>query len=470
MAWFTKINGQIHSFVWGPVMLVFLLGIGIYFTVKTGFFQATQMKLWLSNTIGKLFRKKEAGHGAVTPFQAFTTAMAATAGTGNLVGVGTAILLGGPGVVFWMWVSGLFGMMTKYAEIVLAIHFRKRDHNGDFVGGPMYYIREGLGKRFSWLAILFAIFGSLAAFGIGNMTQISAIAGTAESMLIEFGVFAPGVQQIFIFRFVLGIILAVLIALVLFGGIKRIGTMTEALIPFVGLLTIFMCIIAVIIKADQLPTALASILQGAFQPRAAAGGILGYTFMQALKYGVARGVFTNEAGLGSAPIAHAAAETKGPVDQGMWGVFEVFADTLVMCTLSALVILTSGVFTGVGTDLDGTQIISAAFAASFGKTGIVLLTISILLFAYATILSWSLYGLRCFEYLTGGRGSNLYLTIFCGAVIVAAVMELDLIWDIADTLNGLMAIPNLVALIGLAPIVLKLTREYLTSKQQPKQN
>ena len=457
-----ELNNHIHNFVWGPVMLMFLVGIGIYFTVSTNAFQITKIRLWLSNTLALLFQKQKAKDGAVTPFQAFTTAMAATAGTGNLVGVATAIISGGPGAVFWMWVSGFFGMMTKYAEIVLAVKFRKRNAKGDWVGGPMYYITEGMGEHFRWLAVLFSIFGSLCAFGIGNMTQINSIIGTSEAMLLDLGVIAqPGDAPMF--KWVSGIILAILVALVILGGIQRIGSATETLIPFVGLLNIAGCIAAVCIKSENLGQAFSDIFRGAFRWEAVGGGVMGYTIMQAVKFGIARGVFTNEAGLGSAPIAHAAADTDHPVEQGMWGVFEVFADTLIMCTLSGLVILTSGAYKGAATALDGSQLISASFRASFGVFGSVFLAFSVLLFAYCTTLSWSLYGQRCFEYLLNGRGVRVYQLAFSACVLAAALMKLELAWDIADTLNGLMAIPNLIALTALSGIVLRATREYLSS-------
>jgi len=462
-----EINSAINSFIWGPVMLILSVSVGIYFTARLQGFQITKVKYWLKYTIGLLFGgKKTASKGSITPFQAFTTAMAATAGTGNLVGVATALIAGGPGAVFWMWISGFFGMMTKYAEILLAVHFRKRNRQGDWVGGPMYYITAGMGRDYKWLAVLFAIFGSFCAFGIGNMTQINSIVGTTEAMLIELNIMAgnpAGGHSTF--KFVFGIVLALLVALVLFGGLKRIANVTELLVPFVGVACILGCIAAIYIKRENLPGAMSLIFQGAFQMKAAAGGVWGYTIAQAIRFGVARGVFTNEAGLGSAPIAHAAADTDHPAKQGLWGCFEVFADTLVMCTLSALVILTSGVFNGNDAAIDGTRLISAAFKASFGIGGTVFLAFSILIFAYCTCLSWSLYGLRCFEFLTKGRGGQLYQGIYCGVVVLAAIMQLTLVWDISDTLNGLMMIPNLIALIGLSPIVLKLTKEYFTKNR-----
>ena len=459
----TNINEMIGDFVWGPVMLVFIVGVGVYFTIRTKWYQISHFKEWNKNTIGLLFKKdkKKREEGSVTQFQAFCTAMAATAGTGNLVGVAAAIIIGGPGAVFWMLLSGFFGMMTKYAEIVLAIHFRERNENGDWVGGPMYYIKKGLGKNFGWLATLFAIFTSVCAFGIGNMTQINAVSGTTGEMLKDLGIELTGTLFGFeAYKLIMGIVLAVLVALVIMGGLQRIGDATERLIPFIGILNIIACIVAIVIKADNLLPALASVFEGAFSLKAAGGGVTGYVMMLGIRYGVARGVFTNEAGLGSAPIAHAAADTDHPVKQGMWGVFEVFADTIVMCSLSALVVLTSGVYTGFGQEIDGAALISQSFKASFGVGGSIFLAFSILIFAYCTTLSWSLYGQRCFEFLTKGRFVKVYQLIFSLCVIVAAIMQLNLAWAIADTLNGLMAIPNLIALVALSGVVIKLTKEY----------
>ena len=454
-----EINRHINGVVWGPVMLALLTGAGVYFTVGTGLFPIAQARLWVKNTLGRLFTRARAESGAVTPFQAFTTAMAATAGTGNLVGVATAIVAGGPGALLWMWVSGFFGMMTKFAEIVLAIRYRERNARGEWVGGPMYYIVKGLGARFRWLAAAFAAFGAVCAFGIGNMTQINAIAGTSEAMLRGLGVIAPG-DGTLVFRLALGAGLAAVVMLVIMGGSRRIGEATEALVPFIGLLTIAGCVVALILKADRLGAAFGMIFRGAFNIKAAGGGALGYTMARAVRFGVARGVFTNEAGLGSAPIAHAAADTAHPVRQGMWGIFEVFADTLVMCTLSGLVILTSGMFTG-ETGLNGAALMSAAFHASFGVPGTIFLTVSVLIFAYCTTLSWSLYGQRCFEYLFKGKGLRAYRLAFSLAVLAAAIIRLELAWDIADTLNGLMAVPNLIALLALSPEVFRLTKEFL---------
>ena len=454
-------NSAINSFVWGPVMLLLILGVGAYFSIRLKFLQFVKFKTWNKLTIGSLFGVKKAGKGSVTPFQAFCTAMAATAGVGNLVGVSSAIIMGGPGAMFWMFVAGLFGMITKYAEICLSIRFRKRNENGDWVGGPMYYITEGLGPKFKWLAVCFSAFGAICAFGIGNMTQINAAVGTIETMMVDLNIIqSAGAGSYSHTKLAFGIILAISIGLVIVGGMQRIGNAVEILVPFAGLFCILGSIVAVFINAGRIGPAFMMIINGALNIKSAAGGLLGYTLMQAIRFGIARGVFTNEAGLGSAPIAHAAADVDHPVKQGLWGCFEVFVDTLIMCQVTAFVILTSGVYTGHGTGMSADQMISAAFKASFGVFGSVFLAISVLIFAYCTTLSWSLYGLRCFQFLTGGKGSKGYLIVFSLCAAIASTMELTFIWDIADTLNGLMAIPNLIALIGLSGIVIKLTKEF----------
>jgi len=446
-------------------MLLFIVGIGLFFSIRLKFLQFSKFATWNNLTLGQIFKAGKPGDGAVTPFQAFCTAMAATAGVGNLVGVTSAIILGGPGAIFWMFIAGVFGMATKYAEILLAIQFRKRNEKGEWVGGPMYYITEGLGPKFKWLAVCFAVFGALCAFGIGNMTQINAAAGAIETMLIDLDIIAAskaaGYSHI---KLALGIVLAALVGIVIVGGFKRIGDAAEKLVPFAGIFCIAGSIIAIIINADQIGPACVMIMKGAFNNNAALGGVFGYTLMQAIRFGVARGVFTNEAGLGSAPIAHAAADVDHPVKQGFWGCFEVFADTLIMCTLTAFVVLTSGVYTGPDTAMNATQMVSAAYKESFGIFGSVFMAMAVLIFAYCTTLSWSLYGVRCFQYLTKGRGTRLYLFIFSLCVVAAAVMQLTLAWDIADTLNGLMAIPNLIALGALSGVVIKLTREFFSGR------
>lgn len=459
------INDTLNRLVWGPGMLVLLVGVGIYYTVRTRFFQLTHFFAMLQKTLGALFtRKKRAEPGSLSPVQAMTTALAATMGTGNLVGVATALAAGGPGAIFWMWVSAFFGMMTKYAEVVLAVHFREKNAKGEWVGGPMYYIQKGLGNHWRPLSALFALFAACAAFGMGNIAQVNSIAGAVESACLSFGL-ALDAGSLRALRRIVGMAVALCVGLVLFGGQKRIGRMTECLIPFLSLFYIAGSVFVIACHADQLGSAFASIFAGAFCPKSAAGGILGYTLLQAARIGVARGVFTNEAGLGSAPLAHASADVKHPSEQGFFGMFEVFADTLVVCTLTALVILCSGVFPGIDPQtgqclLSGAPLTIAAFATVFGKWGSVFIAISILLFAFSTLLSWSLYGQRCFEYLFGLRGTGLYRLLFLVVIVLGATMDLRLAWELSDTLNGLMALPNLIALWGLAPVVLRLTRQY----------
>lgn len=466
MSWVEQINQTINGFVWGPIMLALLVGVGVFYTIRLKGFQISKIGVWVRGTFGALFRKKNAGDGAVTPFQAMTTALAATVGTGNMVGVATAMVAGGPGAIFWMWVSAFFGMMTKYSEIVLSVHYRRRNAKGDWVGGPMYYISEGLGKNFAWLAVLFAVFGSLAAFGIGNMSQINSIATSLEVMMVELGAL-PAIAPdgtLSIFKLGVGIVVAIIAALVIIGGIKRIGQVTEKVVPFMSLFYVIGAIVVLIMNRENLGRTFGSIFENAFNFKAAAGGVGGYTIAQAMRFGVARGVFSNEAGLGSAPIAHAAADTENPVKQGIWGIFEVFVDTLVICTMTALVVLSSGMF--VGTDsLQGSQLTIAAYSSSFGLFGVVFITVSITLFAFTTLLSWSLYGQRCFEYLFKGKGLGVYRIIFVACIVFSAVMKLGLAWDISDTLNGLMAIPNLIGLCGLSGIVVKRTREYLRDRK-----
>ena len=443
-----EINGTINNFVWGPYMLIFLVGTGALFTFRTNFFQVTKIKLWWSGTFGQLITKKSSEQTKdvnITPFQAVSTALASTVGTGNIVGVATAIFSGGPGAVFWMWVSGFFGMMSKYAEIVLAVKYRETDENGTYHGGPMYYIEKGL--KIKWLAVIFAIFGTLATFGIGNMTQANAIAASVEK---TFGI--PTLAS--------GIVIAAICALVIIGGIKRIASVTERLVPFMAVFYVIGGIIILGMNITRLPGAISAIFAGAFSLKSAAGGIMGYTIMRAMRYGIARGVFSNEAGLGSAPIAHAASQTKEPVEQGLWGVFEVFVDTIIICTLTGLIIVTAGLYDG---EISGPALTLASFAQTLGSFGGAFVSIAILCFAGSTILGWSYYGQQCLYYLAG-RNKALdmtYKVIFCLLTIVGAIGGLSFVWDIADTLNGLMAVPNLIALVLLSNVVFGLTKDYL---------
>lgn len=455
----TSVNGKINGFVWGPVMLVLLVGTGVYLTIRTGGIQVRYFGFILKNTIGSLFAKKGKDHGAnLSPFQAVSTAMAATVGTGNIAGVTGAIFVGGPGAVFWMWVSAFFGMCTKYSEIALAMKYRVKDENGVYKGGPMYYIENGLGKNWKWLAVIFAILGGLASFGIGNIAQSNEIAGAMESLM--------GINPM-----ITGIILAVIVAIVILGGVQRIGQVTSLLVPFMACFYILAGIAVILLRITHVPAALVQIFTSAFSFEAVGGGVMGYAIMVAMRQGFARGVFSNEAGLGSAPIAHATSSTEEPAEQAIWGVFEVFVDTIIICTITAMTILLSGLELGADA-LSNYASNGAAAAAAFNQVlpGIIggkILEICLLFFALSTILSWSYYGERCFGYLTGGNKAvdMIYKGIFIVVVVFGATGSGTLMWDISDTLNGMMAIPNLVALLALSGVTVSITKDYFKNKK-----
>ncbi|MDO4390917.1 MAG: sodium:alanine symporter family protein [Clostridia bacterium] len=450
-----KVNSFLNGIVWGWPCLILLVGTGVYYTIRCGGVQFKWFGYIMKNTIGKIFEKKEAGEGAITPFQAVCTALAATVGTGNIAGITGAIALGGPGAVFWMWISALFGMCTKFAEVTLAIHFRERNDKGDWVGGPMYYISKGLGKNWKWLGSLFALFGMLAAFGIGNMTQINSIVTSISGTINSFTPINVNTANL-----IIGIIVAIFCAIVLIGGLKRIGQVTEKLVPFMAVIYILSALIIFFAHIGNIGNVLRSIFVGAFTPSAVVGGAAGITISAAVKRGVGRGVFSNEAGLGSAPIAHAAADTDSAVRQGCFGVFEVFADTIVICTLTAFAVLMSGTPINFG-QAAGADLTIAAFGTTLGRAGGIIISVGLTLFATSTILSWCLYGTRCAEFLfKSTKVIKPYQIIFCLIIVLGAVTELSLVWDLADTLNGLMALPNLVGLLALSPIVIKLCREY----------
>ncbi len=439
-----NINSVINSFVWGPYMLLLLVGTGIFISVTTGFFQITRIKLWVSKTFGSLRNKRNAEKN-ITPFQAVSAALASTVGTGNIAGVATAIVAGGPGAVFWMWVSAFFGMMTKYGEVLLAVRYREKDANGIHYGGPMYYIEKGMKAK--WLAIAFALFGAFASFGIGNMTQSNSIAGALQSFSIP--------------PLVTGVVFAVLAGLVILGGIKRIATVTEKLVPFMAVLYFVGAVILLAINIAKIPEAFSVIFGNAFSVKSVGGGVMGYGIAQAMRFGIARGVFSNEAGLGSAPIAHAASESKNPAEQGLWGIFEVFVDTIIICTLTALIVITSGLYTS--GDLSGAALTAQAFSKGFGNGGNIFLSIALICFAFSTIIGWSYYGERCLGYLTKNSKMViiLYRVLFIASIVIGATLELTLVWNIADTLNGLMAIPNLIALLFLSGTIISITKQYI---------
>ncbi|MDD6735884.1 MAG: sodium:alanine symporter family protein [Clostridiales bacterium] len=457
-----KVNAAVNSFAWGPVMLVLLVGTGIYLSFRTGFIQVRKFGFIMKNTIGSLFENKKKDHGEnLSPFQAVTTALAGTVGTGNIAGVTGAIFAGGPGAVFWMWVSAFFGMCTKYAEIALSVKFRERDDKGQFHGGPMHYITNGLGKSWKWLAVIFAVLGGFASFGIGNIAQSNEIAGAMKGLF--------GVSPL-----VTGIILAVIVAIVVIGGVKRIGQVTSYLVPFMAMFYILAGIGVIAIRITDIPYAFGEIFKSAFSFKSIGGGIFGYAIMVAMRQGVARGVFSNEAGLGSAPIAHAASSAEEPAEQAMWGVFEVFVDTIVICTITALAVILSGILEADG-GLDAFSSKGAAAVAAFneilpGTAGGTIIQISLLFFALSTILGWSYYGESCISYIANNNKvvKLIYKVLFILFCVVGSVGSGTLMWDIADTLNGLMALPNLVALLALSGIVAAETSKYFNKDKTAK--
>ena len=457
--------GTLNSVAWLYILLPCVFIGGVYLTIGSGAVQFKRFGYAMKNTAGKLFKKQEAGKGAVTPLQAVTTALAATVGTGNIVGTSQAIAMGGYGAVFWLWMAALLGMVIKYSEVVLAIRYRERDAKGDWVGGPMYYIENGMGKKWKWLAVIFSALAALAAFGIGNMSQSNSIVGSITGAVTAIN---PGFTGQTGLKWALGIGLAVLTGLVLFGGIKRIGSVTEKLIPFMSVAYILMTLIVIFGNLKGVGPAFAKIFGAAFTPQAVLGGAAGITIKQAVVWGLRRSAFSNEAGLGSAPIAHAAAECKTPVDQGLYGIFEVFMDTLVICTLTALTIIISGVDITFGVK-PGSALITAAFTTVLGsKFAALFVALALALFAYSTILGWSLYGSRCVQHIFGLKAAKVYQAIFIVMIVVGSVSSLDFVWDVADTLNGLMAIPNFVALFALSPVVFKLTKEYFAKVDKEK--
>ena len=432
----------LNALVWGGPMIVLLMGTGVLLTILTGFVQFRRLGTALREVLGRMFTRGD-GSGSVTPFQAVATALASTVGVGNIAGVATAIFLGGPGALFWLWISGLLGMCTKYAEIVVALHYREPDASGTMRGGAMYVLRKGLGA--GWLGTIFAVITSLAAFGIGNMVQANSV---AESLYASFGIAPP----------ITGVVLVVVTAAVIIGGIKRIGEFTSILVPFMALIYLGGGVAVLLRYATEIPSALLLVFEGAFNGTAAAGGFAGGTIMMALRYGVARGLFSNEAGLGSAPMVHAAAQTDHPVRQGLYGIFEVFVDTLLICSTTGLVILVTDSW---ASGLTGAALAGHAFERGLpGVWGDIIVTCGILLFSYSTLVGWSYYGETGIVYLLGARAAIPYRLAWLVFIYLGATGSLHAIWDIADTLNGLMALPNLVAVLGSIPLLLRLQREF----------
>ena len=455
------VNQAVNSFIWGIPAMVCIIGVGLLLSVRTGFLQIRKFPYAIKTTIGRMFRKKDASDGAMTPFQAVCTALAGTVGTGNIAGVAGAIAIGGPGAVFWMWCSALLGMCTKFAEVTLAVHFRERNAAGEWVGGPMYYIKNGLGKHWQFLAVLYSMFGVLTVFGTGNATQVNTIVAAIDTALTEFNV--VGQNALSTLNLVVGIVVAMLVAMVLLGGIKRIGSVSEKLVPFMALFYIVLAVGVVGLNLPRLPYVLESIIAGAFNPRAFTGGAIGSVFLSVQK-GVSRGIFSNEAGLGTGSIAHACADTKKPVKQGVFGIFEVFADTIVICSLTGLAIASSGMLgqrDAQGELLNGTALMIAVFSATFGRVGEWMLTLSIALFAFATIIAWEYQGEKAFEYLMGRcHRSGWYRVGYGIAAFLGSVFSLEAVWDFSDICNGLMAVPNLLAVVMLSQGICREIRTY----------
>ncbi|QDI74885.1 MULTISPECIES: alanine/glycine:cation symporter family protein [Leisingera] len=439
-----SIVGEVNEVVWGPMMLVLILGVGFFLQVGLKFMPIRKLGMGF----GLMFKGREAtGEGQITPFNALMTALSATIGTGNIAGVATAVFLGGPGALFWMWMTALVGMATKYSEAVCAVKFRERDEEGNYVGGPMYYIKNGLGAKWAWLGVAFAVFGSIAAFGIGNGVQANGVAQVLET---NFG-FNTSIT---------GIVLMVLTGAVILGGITRIGAVAGKLVPFMAVSYILAGLIVLAVNADAIGTAFSLVFTHAFTPSAAEGGFAGAAVWAAIRFGVARGVFSNEAGLGSAPIAHAAAETKGPVNQGLIAMLGTFIDTIIVCSITGLAIIASGAWTS---GESGAALTSLAFETSLPGVGGYLIAIALSIFAFTTILGWSYYGEKCMEFLFGVKVMLPYRILWIIAIYFGATADLGFIWLLADTLNAMMAIPNLIALALLSPIVFKVTKEFFAT-------
>ena len=454
------INQVVNDFIWGVPAMVCIIGVGFYLSCRTGFLQIRKFSYAIQTTIGRMFRKRNASDGALTPFQAVCTALAATVGTGNIAGVAGAIAIGGPGAVFWMWVSAVLGMCTKFAEVTLAVYYRETNKEGDLVGGPMYYIKNGLGKNWQFLAVLFSAFGVLTVFGTGNATQVNTITTAVNSALLSCGLISEGAVKTS--NLIQGIIIAALVALILLGGVKRIGQVTEKLVPFMALLYIVLSVGIILFRIQALPSVIQAIFEGAFKPAAVTGGAVGSLFMS-MKKGVSRGIFSNEAGLGTGSIAHACADTRKPVKQGMFGIFEVFTDTIVICTLTALVILCSQVPVGYG-QAAGAELTIQGFISVYGNWVSVFTAVAMCCFAFSTILGWGLYGARCIEFLFSEKVIKPFMVAYSLVAILGATADLGLMWNIAETFNGLMAIPNLIALFLLSGTVVKLTKEYFAGE------
>lgn len=448
------VNNAVNNFIWGVPAMICILGVGMFLSIRTGFLQIRKFPYAIRTTIGRMFRKKDASDGSMTPFQAVCTALAATVGTGNIAGVAGAIAIGVPGAIFWMWCSAAFGMCTKFAEVTLAVHFRERNKEGDLVGGPMYYIKNGLSKKWYFLAVLYAVFGVLTVFGTGNATQVNTIVASINSALMSFHIIDGTNDKA---NLIFGIFIAALVAMVLLGGIKRIGQVTEKLVPFMAVLYVILALGVIIMNIEHVPAVFSEIFSGAFSPRAATGGVIGSMFLS-MKKGVSRGIFSNEAGLGTGSIAHACADTDNAVHQGMFGIFEVFMDTIIICTLTGLVVLLAAPGITYG-QAAGAELTISGFTSTYGSWVSIFTAVAMCCFAFSTIIGWGLYGSRCIEFLGGEKLVRPFLVIYSFVSIVGATINLGLLWDIADTFNGLMAVPNLISLLMLSGQVKKLAIE-----------
>lgn len=471
----TGINDAINSFVWVKIGLILLLGTGILMTVLTKFFQVSHLRHWWKNTIGSVFKKnsdatKKTDKQSISQFQALCTALAATIGTGNIAGVAAAIVIGGPGAVFWMWVAAFFGMMTNYSENVLGIYYRRKNKNGEWAGGPMYYLRDGLGSKKNcrgigkFLAVLFSIFAILASFGIGNMGQVNKITINIESAFFS-SLPEYKIGGIPVIPLVIGIVLMIVGGLIIIGGLQRIAATAEKLVPFMAITYIIGCLIVFIVNIDQVGAMFSAIFKYAFGVKAVGGATVGIVFKQVVTQGFKRGVFSNEAGLGSSVMVHSSSNVKEPVVQGMWGIFEVFFDTFIVCTMTAIVVLSTGYIdldTGMAVEgVNDATLVADAFGKVFGKGGEMFIAIAMLLFAFTTVLGWSQYGTRAVEYLFGEKGGKVYQVIFVIMIISGSLMTSSLAWDISDTFNGLMMVPNLIGVLVLSPVVMKITKNYV---------
>lgn len=456
------INSAVNNFVWGIPAMVCIIGVGLLLSLRTGFLQIRKFPYAIKTTLGRMFRKREASDGSMTPFQAVCTALAATVGTGNIAGVAGAIAIGGPGAVFWMWVSAFLGMCTKFSEVTLAVHFRERNAQGDLIGGPMYYIKNGLGRHWQWLAVAFSAFGVLTVFGTGNATQVNTITTAINSALLNYHIISE--SSVSFVNILLGIGIAILVGLVLLGGVKRIGSVAEKLVPFMAVFYIILSLGVVILNIGRVPQVFYMIVYGAFNPSAVTGGVVGGFFLSIQK-GVSRGIFSNEAGLGTGSIAHACADTQKPVKQGFFGIFEVFTDTILICTLTALVILCSGVPVGYGSAA-GAELTILGFTSTYGSWVSIFTAVAMCCFAFSTIIGWGLYGARCIEFLFSSKVIKPFMVVYSLVAILGATVDLGLLWSIAETFNGLMSIPNLIALFLLSGTVVRLVREYFSTEGQ----